>query len=863
MLFIFFELSSAVLAVSESDIKVNNIENNTNTVEEKIDKGKEVLEEDKEVLEEDKEKEEAKSKIESLKRALEDKLKVDRENKEEKDKKEDSDKQDKNVYTITFESNGGSGKMKSVEVEYGKNYILPKNEFKAPKGKEFSRWIFNEEELLPDDVVKITKDVVLKAVWKDVVSKGAGENVLPKEEALKFSKEVVPEPVQAYPGKNVVGKFQIDEVYTTRMDDPTKESNLEAAYIFNIKMTSTEQVKAGETLTLDGYYPKVLYTETNKEVYWNQFPLSQRGFDEKAITEIKVKKGTEEIIVGKLVGNKIIFNKNAELFDNLQISVGLGIASRNEFNVEKEGRQELYEVPFYVVINGKVLPNPYMQKIKPANRVNLKSTNLNHAKGRIFRLPTEDHNGYIEKIAVNPYGTMYKLAQNGTWKGAKIQAKIILPDGLKFKKGETAEFNQFINYTSKKTKVLADNHDINIHYNNETGMISAHSEALSDKVVISDITINRKPLEIGEGTYDWNVLGIDAEIVDTSVIDFENKKLEKPIRVDLYLNGKLEDTVYLDLEFFMPTNEAGGTGFLNDRIIKETIKAKMEYEADPTLKFNETKIAKSPVDGEKKIIISPKIVDGERVEERKETIIKQPVNGLTKVGNKKVDEEKLPFKTIEEIDKTLKEGETKIKVKGVDGLKTTTTIYEVNKETGKLINPKKTVTTKDPVDQIVLKGTKPDPIKTSIKAKVKYFGVGGTEEKPEASKYKFVLKDNEGNVVSESTNDGNGNIVFEELNITDKEIGSHKYTVEQIKGDDPAIEYDTHVEDVTVNVSLSDDNKLSAKVTYDQDGVIFTNKSKIILEYPVTGLNHSIYTLTALLTILSIGLYTSRSKSKH
>lgn len=75
MLFIFFELSSAVLAVSESDIKVNNVKSGTNTIEQKTDKGKEVLEEDKE-------KEEAKSKIESLKKALEEKFKSDKEIKE-------------------------------------------------------------------------------------------------------------------------------------------------------------------------------------------------------------------------------------------------------------------------------------------------------------------------------------------------------------------------------------------------------------------------------------------------------------------------------------------------------------------------------------------------------------------------------------------------------------------------------------------------------------------------------------------------------------------------------------------------------------------------------------------------------------
>lgn len=75
MLFIFFELSSVVLAVGEDNIKSNNIENNTNTVEQKIDKGKEGKKDDID-------KEEAKSRIESLKKALEDKFKSEKEEKE-------------------------------------------------------------------------------------------------------------------------------------------------------------------------------------------------------------------------------------------------------------------------------------------------------------------------------------------------------------------------------------------------------------------------------------------------------------------------------------------------------------------------------------------------------------------------------------------------------------------------------------------------------------------------------------------------------------------------------------------------------------------------------------------------------------
>lgn len=48
---------------------------------------------------------------------------------------------DPEKHTISFNPNGGTGEMKSVEVENGKEYSLPKNEFKAPEGKEFKNWL--------------------------------------------------------------------------------------------------------------------------------------------------------------------------------------------------------------------------------------------------------------------------------------------------------------------------------------------------------------------------------------------------------------------------------------------------------------------------------------------------------------------------------------------------------------------------------------------------------------------------------------------------------------------------------------------------------------------------------------------------
>lgn len=368
--------------------------------------------------------------------------------------------------------------------------------------------------------------------------------------------------------------------------------------------------------------------------------------------------------------------------------------------------------------------------------------------------------------------------------------------------------------------------------------------------VISEAKVNVKGkfrLNSGQAFSEFNKITYEKGIVEEREIPI----LEKRIADNTLLKGEEKviqkgevgkekvtyDKQFVNGEFFGKVNEKTevvkpmkpriihyGTAEKLVNKTTETVKYDTIYEADQTLKYEEKKTTQQGKNGSKEITTTTTLVSGKRKESKDEVVTVKPTSEIIKIGNKKVDEEKLPFKTIEEIDKTLKEGQTKIKVKGVEGLKTTTTIYEVDKKTGKLINPKETVTKKDPVNQIVLKGTKPDPIKSSIEAKVKYFGVGGAEEKPEAGKYKFVLKDNKGKIISEATNDTSGNVVFKELNITDKEIGSHKYTVEQVKGDDLTIEYDTHIENVNVNVSLSDDNKLSAKVTYDKDGAVFTNK---------------------------------------
>ena len=70
---------------------------------------------------------------------------------------------EKDNYTVLFDPNGGVGMMESVEVSAGEEFELPESKFKAPEKMEFDCWDLGK----PGDSVKITKDTVIKAQWKE------------------------------------------------------------------------------------------------------------------------------------------------------------------------------------------------------------------------------------------------------------------------------------------------------------------------------------------------------------------------------------------------------------------------------------------------------------------------------------------------------------------------------------------------------------------------------------------------------------------------------------------------------------------------------------------------------------------------
>ena len=86
---------------------------------------------------------------------------------------------------------------------------------------------------------------------------------------------------------------------------------------------------------------------------------------------------------------------------------------------------------------------------------------------------------------------------------------------------------------------------------------------------------------------------------------------------------------------------------------------------------------------------------------------------------------------------------------------------------------------------------------------------GGTLK---AGQFKFEIRDSSGKVVQTATNDEKGNILFQSIKFKENEVGTHTYTVSEVKGTEENTEYDKMVSTVTVTVTKSAD-KLVAKIT--------------------------------------------------
>ena len=80
------------------------------------------------------------------------------------------------TYTVSFDTNGGSGTMTDVTGVFD-YYELPWCTFTPPEGKFFNGWSVDGYLKDPGDDISILKDTILRAGWKDIPVSGQGYTV--------------------------------------------------------------------------------------------------------------------------------------------------------------------------------------------------------------------------------------------------------------------------------------------------------------------------------------------------------------------------------------------------------------------------------------------------------------------------------------------------------------------------------------------------------------------------------------------------------------------------------------------------------------------------------------------------------------
>ena len=156
-------------------------------------------------------------------------------------------------------------------------------------------------------------------------------------------------------------------------------------------------------------------------------------------------------------------------------------------------------------------------------------------------------------------------------------------------------------------------------------------------------------------------------------------------------------------------------------------------------------------------------------------------------------------------------------------------IYEETEDGWVLVKSENSTGTIKPLEESKAKFTNEktnDKVSVILEGKKLFDGKG-------VSGYEFqLLKDGK---VIDTVKSIDGNIKFNPI-VLDK-TGDYVYTVKEVNTKDESIIYDNHEEMVTISVSRNDKDALVAKVTGDEDGIVFKNsKRKVNLELSVENL---------------------------
>ncbi len=147
--------------------------------------------------------------------------------------------------TVTYDGNGGKGTMKESKTLYkGDTYKVLASTFTAPENQEFDTWEIDGEKVAADTEITLTKDTVVKAIWKDIMvdvnfEPGEGSGNMDKKSVKKGSTFKLPASTFKAPKDKELKGWKIGDKEYQVGDEITVEGNTTITAIWKDKPASS------------------------------------------------------------------------------------------------------------------------------------------------------------------------------------------------------------------------------------------------------------------------------------------------------------------------------------------------------------------------------------------------------------------------------------------------------------------------------------------------------------------------------------------------------------------------------------------------------------------------------------------------
>ena len=174
------------------------------------------------------------------------------------------------MVNVSYDANGGSGKMEGKELKKGSSYTILPNGFTAPENKEFDHWEIDGKTVATGSEITVNENTTITAVWKDKPTPTTTETTGDETETTPTTTETTGDETETTPTTTETTGDETEPTLQPEPTDPTEPETTEptesetAESSETIPSVETEQTTpTGSTPTQSGAKQKLAKTGLN------------------------------------------------------------------------------------------------------------------------------------------------------------------------------------------------------------------------------------------------------------------------------------------------------------------------------------------------------------------------------------------------------------------------------------------------------------------------------------------------------------------------------------------------------------------------------------------------------------------------